>query len=200
MSFIANLWESVFTPGTTPTLLIATNVTFASLQVLLLALLYATYSIHFAILSVLCGGLWYSINWFAVELQAAQRAEEEAERLRKRKAAEKDGGRGEGGDADDEGEDTEVETGTGKGMGDSMISEGGLDQGVGGLEKEKREKIAKMAVQDPVVGSAAEASGVQTDAGRETRQRQAQQVKKGDLSSSEFSTDSEWEKVSEEGR
>lgn len=195
--FLTNLWESVFTPGTTPTLLIATNVTFASLQLLLFGLLIATYSIHFAILSVLCGGLWYSINWFAVELQAAQRAEDEAERLRKRKASAAEGQKGEIGDADDEGEDTEVEGAGTRGLADSTasLSEGGLDEGTGGLGREKRERIAKMVEQDPSVGAA---SGTQAGGeGRETRQRQ---TRKGDLSSSEFSTDSEWEKVSESGR
>ncbi|KAH9909164.1 ER protein Pkr1-domain-containing protein [Xylariomycetidae sp. FL2044] len=74
-SFFQDLWESIFTPGPTPTLLIATNVSFACLQVVLLALLIATYSIHFVILSFLCGGLWWAINWFAAELQAAQAKE-----------------------------------------------------------------------------------------------------------------------------
>ncbi|KKK17941.1 hypothetical protein AOCH_006939 [Aspergillus ochraceoroseus] len=73
-SFMEELWSSIFTPGPTPTLLIATNVTFAALQVLLLALLIATYSIHFVVLSVLSGSLWYSINWFAQEVKAAQAA------------------------------------------------------------------------------------------------------------------------------
>ncbi|KAI0176349.1 Pkr1-domain-containing protein [Hypoxylon sp. FL1284] len=71
-SFVQDLWESIFTPGTTPTLLVATNATFACLQLVLLLLLVATYSIHFLILSCLCGGLWWSINWFAAELKVAQ--------------------------------------------------------------------------------------------------------------------------------
>lgn len=75
-SFLVNLWESIFTPGPTPTLLIATNATFGALQLLLLVLLVTTASIHFAILSVLCAGLWYSINWFAREVQAAKTAED----------------------------------------------------------------------------------------------------------------------------
>lgn len=69
-SFIEELWNSIFTPGPTPTLLVATNATFAALQFLLLILLIATYSLHFVALSVLSGGLWYAINWFARELQA----------------------------------------------------------------------------------------------------------------------------------
>ncbi|KAE8153433.1 Pkr1-domain-containing protein [Aspergillus avenaceus] len=76
-SFVEELWGSVFTPGPTPTLLVATNVTFAALQVVLFMLLLATYSIHFLILSVLSGSLWYSINWFARELQVVQAQEAE---------------------------------------------------------------------------------------------------------------------------
>ncbi|KAI1083179.1 Pkr1-domain-containing protein [Whalleya microplaca] len=74
-SFIQDLWESIFTPGPTPTLLVATNVTFACLQVVLLILLIGTYSIHFVVLSFLCGGLWWAINWFAAELRVAQAKE-----------------------------------------------------------------------------------------------------------------------------
>ena len=79
-SFVEGLWQSIFTPGPTPTLLVATNVTFAALQVVLASLLYATHSIHFLILSVLCGGLWAAINWFARELKAHQQEEEEKKR------------------------------------------------------------------------------------------------------------------------
>ncbi|KAK3185320.1 SMK killer toxin resistance protein [Lecanicillium sp. MT-2017a] len=71
-SFITDLWESIFTPGPTPVLLRATNISFAALQVTLFALLVATYSVHFVALSVLCAGLWYSINWFSAELAAAK--------------------------------------------------------------------------------------------------------------------------------
>jgi hypothetical protein len=75
-NFLVDLWESIFTPGPTPALLIATNATFGALQVLLLILLIATYSIHFIVLSILCAGLWCSINWFAREIQIAKEAEE----------------------------------------------------------------------------------------------------------------------------
>lgn len=70
------LWSSIFTPGPTPTLLIATNVTFAALQVVLFTLLLVTHSLHFVALSILCAGLWFSINWFAQEVRAAQLAQE----------------------------------------------------------------------------------------------------------------------------
>lgn len=102
--FLTNLWTSVFTPGPTPTLLIATNVTFAALQVTLFALLIATYSIHFLILSVLCAGLWGSINWFARELLVAQE-QVEAEKKREARRAGK-----EGADAGEESEATGTET------------------------------------------------------------------------------------------
>lgn len=75
-SFVGDLWSSVFTPGPTPTLLLATNVTFAALQLVLFALLLGTHSIHFVVLSVLCAALWWSINWFAAEVRAVQAAEQ----------------------------------------------------------------------------------------------------------------------------
>ncbi|EXJ89363.1 anaphase-promoting complex subunit 2 [Capronia epimyces CBS 606.96] len=82
-SFLQELWESIFTPGPTPTLLVATNASFAALQFLLLILLIATYSIHFLVLSALCSGLWYAINWFAAEIardQQVQKAKDEKEK------------------------------------------------------------------------------------------------------------------------
>lgn len=88
-SFIEDLWSSIFTPGPTPTLLVATNVTFAALQLLLLALLLATYSVHFFVLSFLSGALWWSINWFAQELRAVQA--QEAQKEKEEKKAHADG-------------------------------------------------------------------------------------------------------------
>lgn len=79
-TFVENLWESIFTPGATPTLLIATNVSFGALQLVLLALLVATQSIHFVILSAISGGLWWAINWFARELKIHQQQEDEKAR------------------------------------------------------------------------------------------------------------------------
>lgn len=75
--FMIDLWTSVFTPGPTPTLLIATNVTFAALLALLLALLFATASIHFAVLAVLAVGLWASVNWFAAEVMRVRALEQD---------------------------------------------------------------------------------------------------------------------------
>lgn len=86
-SFIEELWNSIFTPGTTPTLLIATNASFAALQLVLLALLLVTYSIHFLILSVLCMGLWVAINWFANELRIEQERVAAQDRIAQEKSS-----------------------------------------------------------------------------------------------------------------
>lgn len=121
-SFMEDLWSSIFTPGPTPTLLVATNVTFAALQTVLFALLLATYSIHFVVLSVLSAALWASINWFAGELKQAQaQAEEEARKEKEGKKAHADGkprqkisgGRGglDNSDSDTETENTEEKRG-----------------------------------------------------------------------------------------
>jgi hypothetical protein len=87
-TFVENLFNSIFTPGPTPTLLVATNISFAALQLILLLLLISTYSIHFLVLSFLSAGLWWSINWFVAELKL----EAEKERLRKEKEGVVEGG------------------------------------------------------------------------------------------------------------
>lgn len=74
-AFLTDLVSSVFTPGPTPSIIIATNVSFAALQAVLLVLLILTYSVHFVVLSFLCAGLWWAINWFVTELEAAQTKE-----------------------------------------------------------------------------------------------------------------------------
>ncbi|KAG5989564.1 hypothetical protein E4U43_004477 [Claviceps pusilla] len=105
-SFFIDLWESIFTPGPTPTILYATNLSFGALQLVLLALLFATASVHFVVLSVLCGGLWWGINWFARELALAREQERE-----------QDGGEGtkkKGESKVEESSDTEVEMTTGR--------------------------------------------------------------------------------------
>ncbi|KAI7090181.1 hypothetical protein KC356_g1749 [Hortaea werneckii] len=194
-SFVENLWSAVFTPGPTPTLLVATNVTFAALQFLLLALLIATYSIHFVILSVLCGGLWWSVNWFASELQAAQLKEEEAERLRKQKKEVdgKEGGESAGSGADDEaGEDTETEEHT------KVIPPGAKGYQTTGETERLRSGImdaVKVSGSGGKKGSGAAASGAQAGERLGTKQRN---VQAGDRSGDISSTDSEWEKVEDE--
>ncbi|KAL5614877.1 hypothetical protein BROUX41_004958 [Berkeleyomyces rouxiae] len=118
-SFVVELWESIFTPGPTPVLLKATNATFAALQLLLFILLLTTYSIHFVVLSILCGGLWWAINWFATELAIHQAQEEAKLKQQQQQQQRRASGSGEGSaadtrpppsDADDD--DTEVDEAT----------------------------------------------------------------------------------------
>jgi ER protein Pkr1 len=87
-SFLEELINSIFTPGPTSTLIIATNASFACLQFLLLCLLIATYSVHFIVLSLLCAGLWWSINWFVAELQSAKPPDESDEQKPKERSSE----------------------------------------------------------------------------------------------------------------
>jgi hypothetical protein len=79
-AFITDLFQSIFIPGPTSSLLVATNAAFACLQLVLGLLFLATYSIHLVILSFLCAGLWWAINWFVTELKLAQALEEEKKR------------------------------------------------------------------------------------------------------------------------
>lgn len=74
-SFFSDIWLSVFEPGTNKSLVIATHISFALLQVVLLALLVATESGHFVFLSLICGGLWAAITWFIKEVEAIKKAE-----------------------------------------------------------------------------------------------------------------------------
>ena len=170
--FLPNLWESVFVSGPTPTLLIATNVTFALLQMVLVLLLAATYSIHFAVLSVICGGLWWSINWFAAEVAAVRADEEKAKAKREREEEQERDGKAAGGgeSADDEGESTEVE-----------------ELGCGGGLEASRGSLSLSGFEEGIVRTGREEEGTAA-----ARQRN---VKTPDLSG----TDSEWEKV-EDGR
>jgi len=50
--------------------------------------------VHFVVLSILCAGLWWAINWFVVELAEAQRLEQERARAL-------GGGEADGGDSTD---------------------------------------------------------------------------------------------------
>ena len=153
--FFTNLWESVFTPGPTSTLICATNTAFAALQCVLLALLIATYSVHFIILSFLCAGLWFAINWFVNELQLARLKEDRAKQL-------KEIGRREEHEAEDSGEDTE-----------------GADSMYGGhvRTKELASHLAPPSADSETV----------------MKRRSLGEV------SGDMSTDSEWDKVEEEG-
>jgi len=101
-AFFTDLMNSIFVPGPTQSLIVATNASFACLQLLLFILLVATYSIHFLILSFLCGGLWWSINWFVAELNVSHELEER----KKKEEEEKEEGRR----ALDSESDTDAET------------------------------------------------------------------------------------------
>ncbi|KAL1303081.1 hypothetical protein AAFC00_006525 [Neodothiora populina] len=191
--FVTNLWESVFTPGPTPTLLLATNATFAFLQLTLAALLAATWSMHFVILSFLCGGLWWSINWFADEVRQAQEKEEQEKQTTTE--ATKDGESG----ADDEGGDTETEDQVSKSVdfvptpADKAIRERIINdirkQGQATTAQSDSASTAQTsALQVPAAAAAPSFSG--TDAPSHFRSNSD--------ASRDASTDSEWEKVENE--
>ncbi|KAJ5160779.1 uncharacterized protein N7482_007783 [Penicillium canariense] len=125
-SFMEELWSSIFTPGPTPTLLIATNVSFAALQLLLFVLGLATHSIHFVVLSFLCAGLWYSINWFSQEVRAAQAAQEAERKKEAETDAEPIDGKKDSGTVDTADSETETESFAGptKGSKSSAVATG----------------------------------------------------------------------------
>ncbi|KAK8254672.1 ER protein Pkr1-domain-containing protein [Phyllosticta capitalensis] len=196
-AFFENLWNSIFTPGPTPTLLVATNASFAALQLVLFALLLATYSIHFVVLSGLCGGLWWSINWFANELRAATEKEKAAKKLRERrerdraeksrdksdfdqqhaKGVGRDGGEGEGMDT---GDDTETETET------EVTRKGGA---AGQKAREGALPVESASAAQTATTTGTSSLGVEEAALKKRRSM-------GD--GTESSTDSEWEKIEQE--
>ena len=103
-TFVRDLVNSIFTPGPTPALLVATNAAFGALQLLLGILLVATRSVHFVVLSVLTGGLWWAINWFARELQATETVKQEGQQSTEREPRQDDGGEQSGDDTETEGQ------------------------------------------------------------------------------------------------
>lgn len=76
-TFVTELWESVFTPGTTPALIKATHGSFVLLILSLLAMIYMSRSIHFVNLLVISLCLWGAVTWFLKELAIAKREKEE---------------------------------------------------------------------------------------------------------------------------
>ncbi|CAD6573765.1 MAG: hypothetical protein ASARMPREDX12_006233 [Alectoria sarmentosa] len=116
-TFFTDLISSIFTPGATPSIIIATNGSFAALQIVLLVLLILTYSVHFVVLSFLCAGLWWAINWFVTELEIANRKERDAKQSKEmEKEQERDDRR-----VEDSGTETE---------GGGIQSEGGVSGSV----------------------------------------------------------------------
>jgi ER protein Pkr1 len=220
-TFMTNLWESVFTPGTTPTLLLATNATFAALQTVLALLLIFAYSVHFVVLSGLCAGLWWSINWFAEELRKADQAEEEAGRLRRRRSEEQKTEHEEssdaGGESTEDGMDTEVEgaerklriRGGPKKIQAILESAGGLrnrpnpaqvqegDSGATGVEiRGGPQKYAQFGFDESEQSSPSNSQ--QQEGKLKATHRSASNKSIGDLGETgSVSTDSEWEKVSD---
>jgi hypothetical protein len=173
-SFMTDLWESIFTPGPTPVLLKAANASFAALQLVLFLLLIGTYSIHFAILSVLCAGLWTSINWFATELAAAQAREAAEAAVRKKDddlAASASGVTPAATSADDS--DTETEEQQLKTV--ERSTRRSKRSGVVTTDVEPAEQAGELKLRGEVSGSGAGFAGTQ----------------------SSVSTEDEWEKVSE---
>lgn len=69
MSFFVDLWESIFTPGTTPALLKATHGSFVLLLLSLLFLVYYSGSIHFINLFIIAAILYALVIWFVAELR-----------------------------------------------------------------------------------------------------------------------------------
>jgi hypothetical protein len=164
-SFFEDLWSSIFTPGPTPTLLVATNATFAALQLVLFTLLIATYSVHFVVLSFLSGALWYSINWFAKEVREVQAAQQKEEAEQQKKLAESNDSLVENNNNNNSGSETETET------------EGGLST-----------KPRRRRVNQPTGGTTA----VEVPGDDNTLKKRESA---GNESSGYTSTDSEWEKV-----
>ncbi|KXH28543.1 hypothetical protein CSAL01_09994 [Colletotrichum salicis] len=183
-AFVTNLWDSIFTPGPTPTLLRATNATFAALQLLLGILLLATWSIHFVILSFLSAGLWYAINWFVIEL--AQHAEEEAKKARGTDTSAGGGAGGTAAGANTQGtddSDTEVEgSAVVGGVRGGARGRKGVVGGSSQVETAAEQQQAADLKHRTTVSAAAESG--------------AEDATNGGTQSS-VSTEDEWEKVSE---
>ncbi|KAF1977206.1 Pkr1-domain-containing protein [Bimuria novae-zelandiae CBS 107.79] len=198
-TFFENLWLSIFEPGPTPTLLVATNASFAALQLLFFTLLIATNSIHFYILSALCGGLWYAINWFAGEIRAAQAKEEEAKRIREAKRdKEKERAGARDADAMDSGDDTEgVETEVEEKQKPKIRANPPRaprpeTESTVFVEKPPVESVATLRGSTPVADVGA-SSGLKPVPDDKVKQRRSLGESTGDLS-----TDSEWEKLSQD--
>lgn len=204
--FFEDLWESIFTPGPTPSLLIATNASFAALQLLFFALFVGTYSIHFVILSFLTGGLWYGINWFAKEIRIAQKAEEEAKRIRaERRGSQKDAA-GDGDQADiDTGDDTEVDAKEeaqkqSEGLAKKEKRAGPETQSTVFVDRPEREQTPQATASASGGGPAAGASTTGASTRLAPLADDALKQRKGGLgeSTGDLSTDSEWDKLSED--
>lgn len=189
---MVNLWESIFTPGPTPTLLIATNATFACLQLLLFTLLIATYSVHFVVLSILTAGLWWAVNWFAREIEEAKKKEDEAVRIRglRRKQSEGPGADTTGGRAGVD-EKPKVE-GTAGGEGEGMDSGDDTETETGEIDRS-----GILPPRDIVSGGFNSTAPSASTSGLAPVSDEALKQRRTVIEPEALSTDSEWEKVSE---
>lgn len=175
-SFLEDLWSSIFTPGPTPSLLVATNATFASLQFLLFVLLIVTHSVHFVVLSFLSGALWWSINWFSNEIKEVRIREEEKEKQKARLVV--------------KGKQKTADAVRMPAAIDSTESETETESLAGDKDPIASSTITSSAERPPIPANAAPQLSAKDEALRKRRS-----LVESSGSSGYMSTDSEWEKV-----
>ncbi|KAL9050846.1 MAG: hypothetical protein Q9162_006390 [Coniocarpon cinnabarinum] len=193
-NFMEELWNSIFTPGPTPTLLIATNVTFGALLFLLLCLLIVTWSIHFLILSILSASLWAAINWFAREVNLAHAREEYLLAKDSNTAKVKpDATSDQSVDEMDSGDDTEIEAGDQQRDREStpQVATPTVKAITGTSGSWTSFEVSQSGAEDRSNTTSRQFSGSDGEARRRAHQSMAE-------STGSLSTDSEWEKVDEE--
>ncbi|KAL9092424.1 MAG: hypothetical protein Q9159_000932 [Coniocarpon cinnabarinum] len=193
-NFMEELWNSIFTPGPTPTLLIATNVTFGALLFLLVCLLIVTWSIHFLILSILSASLWAAINWFAREVNLAHTREEYLLAKDSNTAKVKpDATSDQSVDEMDSGDDTEIEAGDQQRDREStpQVATPTVKAITGTSGSWTSFKVSQSGAEDRSNTTSRQFSGSDGEARRRAHQSMAE-------STGSLSTDSEWEKVDEE--
>lgn len=103
-NFFVELWDSVFTPGTSPALIRATHGSFVLLVVSLVWMVFTSRSIHFFNLLIIALCLWASVTWFVAELAKAKADLKTNEQLAKEGAA-----AGTSSDGPERGEEKETE-------------------------------------------------------------------------------------------
>ncbi|ODQ63016.1 hypothetical protein WICANDRAFT_89371 [Wickerhamomyces anomalus NRRL Y-366-8] len=75
MDFVNELWKSVLTPGTSPALILATHLTFASLVITLSFFALYSKSIHLINLLVISILLWITLTWFINEINSLEKSD-----------------------------------------------------------------------------------------------------------------------------
>lgn len=188
-SFLEELWNSIFTPGPTPTLLYATNIAFGALLTLLITLLIVTWSIHFLILSFLSFGLWGAINWFANEVRQAQPEEDQTLMKGSRSSSKKaESSQDPTGDVMDSGDDTETEIEERQRQRETtpQVSAPTTTSAIGGTSNQAASTSQRSAF------TATRSGYLTPNVDKSLRQRQRQSIAE---STGSLSTDSEWEKV-----